>query len=176
MKKDVKLSMQKKIENKKEIEKLSNKSLTVFTAALFCEVILMFIASALNGTGSYRSTFDDFVCITCGVAFVVFAAMLISAFVMKKKNASAELATGILKWSFVALAVSVGSFFISAPSILPVVFKVIGQEYLGGALAVKMVRFSGSGAAYTIMALIAVYTIFIFVYYNMKAKKIKKSK
>lgn len=175
MKKDMKLSMQKKIENKKEIEKLSNKSLTVFTVALFCEVILMFLASALNGTGSYRSALDDFICVTCGAALVVFVAMLIVGSYMKK-NASSELAASVFNWSFVILAVSMGSFFISAPSILPAVLGVVGQEYLGGALAVKMVRFSGTNAAYAIMILIAVYVIFVFVYNNMKAKKIKKSK
>jgi len=158
------------------MKKLSNKSLTVFTVALFCEVILMFLASALNGTGSYRSALDDFICVTCGAALAVFAVMLIAGLYMKKKNASSELAASVFNWSFVILAVSMGSFFISAPSILPAVLGVVGQEYLGGALAVKMVRFSGTNAAYAIMVLIAVYVIFVFVYNNMKAKKIKKSK
>ena len=168
--------MQKKIEIKKEIEKLSNKSLTIFTVALFCEVILMFLASALNGSGAYRSGLDDFVSVTCGVCLGAFILMVVAYFVMKNKKVNVELTKQFMNWGYVVLAVSVGSFFISAPTISPAVFSFIGLTNLGGALAVKMVRFSGTTASDGIMVIVAIYVVAMFVYYNMKANKIKKSK
>ena len=50
MKKDVKQAMLKNIDKKKEIERLSNKSLTIFTVVLILEVLLIFISSGLTAT------------------------------------------------------------------------------------------------------------------------------
>ena len=175
MNQNVKQNIQKKIEKKREIEKLSNKSLTVFTVALFCEVILMFLYSALNGSGAYRNAVEDFIAVLSVIAFVTFIGLLVASLIVKNKKGESAVSVGLRNWSFFALAVSIGSFIMVARVMIPAVLGAIGLANLGGAITVKIVRFTGSFAAGIIMLAIAIYVIAIFVFYNMKIKKIKKS-
>lgn len=175
MNQNVKQNIQKKIEKKREIERLSNKSLTVFTVALFCEVILMFLYSALNGSGAYRNAVEDFIAVFSAVSFVSFIGLLVASLIIKNKKGKSALTVGLRNWSFFALAVSFGSFLMVARVIIPVLFGAVGLANLGGAITVKIVRFTGSFAAGIIMLAIAIYVVAIFVFYNMKIKKIKKS-
>ncbi len=176
MKKDVKQAMLKNIDKKKEIERLSNKSLTVFTVVLVFEVLLIFISSGLTATGSMWNAMNNFVTAVCAITFVTFIGLLVSSFVVKNKKGGERTVKVLKDWSFASLATSVGAFIIALPTVLPEVAAVFGLRNLGGAIAVKLVPFSGANASYVIMALLAVYVIISFIYFNIKSKQIKKSK
>ena len=174
MNQNVKQNIQRRIEKKREIEKLSNKSLTIFTVALCCEVILMFLYSALSGSGAYRNAVEDFIAVVSYSAFALFVILLVLSFVVKaKKETSAK---RLRNWGFFILTVSIASFLMVSRVMIPQIFSFFGLANLGGVITVKTVRFSGAFAATAIMIITAIYVILSFIYYDMKVRKIKKSK
>lgn len=176
MKKDTNKNMQKKVDKKRELEKLSNKSLTMFTVGIICEVILIFLSSALKVTGATRASIDNFICVILVIALIVFAALLIASCYIKKKNGKEEIAKNLLNWSFFALAVFLGSAMMVETTVIPAIFEFIGLTNIGGVIALKLVPLSGANGAYILMAVVAIYVIAMFIYYNIKSNKIKKSK
>lgn len=176
MNQNVKQNIQRKIEKKREIEKLSNKSLTIFTVALCCEVILMFLYSALNGSGAYRNAVEDFVAIVSYCTFVFFVILLVSSLVVKAKKGKCKTVSVLRNWGFFTLAVSIAAFLMVSRVMIPQIFSFFGLANLGGVITVKTVRFSGAFAATAIMIATAIYVILAFVYYDMKVRKVKKSK
>lgn len=176
MKKNTRQNIQKKAEIKNEVEHLSNKSLIIFTVALICEIVLLFLYSAFQGVGSYISKLQTFVTTVSIIGLILFAAMILISVILKKKKGASALTSGLMSWSFVALAVSVCSFVIYPIDIVTGLFTAIGLANKGGVLALKLSSIMGSKAILVIMLALIVYVIAMFVYYGIKMKKVKNSK
>ena len=176
MKKDAKISIERKIEKKKEIEKLSNKSLTIFTIALCFEVVLVFLSSALKSGGSYRAALEDFIFTIYIIGAVGFIGLVGASIYIKKKKNKPELSKTLFNWGIFSLMVAIGATMLAATTVIPNMFKLIGLENIGGVITLALVPYTGATAAYILMAAIAVYVTLMFICNDIKAKKIKKSK
>ena len=175
MKKDVNKNMQKKLDRKKELEKIANKSLTVFTVGLILEVILIFFSSALKVTGATRATLDNFICTVAVIAIIVFL-ILLAIGLYVKKNGKEETGKEVLNWSIFSLFVFLGASMMAETTVIPAVFSFIGLTNIGGVIALKLVPLSGANGAYILMAVVALYVVVMFIYHTALSNKIKKSK
>lgn len=172
MGKNTKKDIQKKAEIKNQLEHISNKTLVIFTVSLISGIVLLFLYTAFKGVGSYIPKLQGFVTFVSVFALISFIAMLIVSLVLKKN----EVSRGLKNWSFVALAVSVCSFFIYPVDIVTGLFSMIGLSNKGGVIAMKLSNIMGSTAILAIIIGLIIYVTIVFIYYNIKSNKIKKNK
>ena len=172
MGKNTKKDIQKKAEIKNQLEHISNKTLVIFTVSLISGIVLLFLYTAFKGVGSYIPKLQGFVTFVSVFALISFIAMLIVSLVLKKN----EVSRGLKNWSFVALAISVCSFFIYPVDIVTGLFSMIGLSNKGGVIAMKLSKIMGSTAILAIIIGLIIYVTIVFIYYNIKSNKIKKNK
>ena len=176
MKKNTSKSLQKKIEIKNELERISNKTLLVFTMALISEILLIFLYSAFQGVGSYIAKIQGFVTFMSVLGFVAFSGLLISGFIIRNKKGESIIAKRLVDWSIFSAAVCISSFIIYPIDIVTTVFSMIGLANKGGVIAMKLSSVMGAKSVLFVIICVAVYTAAMFIYYNIKSKKIKNSK
>lgn len=177
MKKNTKvaLSGEKKLQKKKELERISNKQLIIFTVGLIAEVILLFFYSALKSS-AYNGA--------CKVLewgslafFVIFIALLIIAAVKKKKGAEEKKVKSIRNWGFCSLAFAFGSLFVVSG-------KLISDKGLDKPDSLFFRYFTGGtylnpqagNSVITAMILVAAYVLIALICLSIKAAKVKKSR
>lgn len=166
MNKTTKENLKGKLERKKEIERLSDKSLLVFTMALLCEVILIFLYSAFKNT--YRPSLSRTLGWISLILFATFIILMVSGKRLDKKT--------LKNWGYFSLASSLCSFVIASNVIIRDVLYLLKlekvAEYLFGALNI----ISADKGALAIMIGIAIYVVCSFIYYNIKINNLKKNK
>ncbi len=176
MKKNTSKSLQKKIEIKNELERISNKTLLIFTMALISEIVLLFLYSAFQGVGSYIAKLQGFVTFMSVLGFAAFIGLLVSGLIIKNKRGESLLTKRLIDWSIFSLAVSVASFIIYPIDIVTGLFSVIGLANKGGVIAMKLSSVMGSKAVLAVIIAVAVYVVAMFIYYHIRANKVKNSK
>lgn len=169
-------NLQKKIEIKSELERISNKTLLIFTISLISEIILLFLYSAFQGVGSYIAKIQGFVTTIAVLGFIAFVSLLVSGLIIKNKKGASLLTKRLIDWSIASLAISFAAFIIYPIDIVTSLFSLIGLANKGGVLAMKMSVIAGSKATLAVIIGVAVYVIVMFVYYGIRTKKIKNSK
>lgn len=174
MKKNTKVAIsgEKKLQRKKELERIANKELTVFTVGLVAEVILMFFYSALKSTVQVTA---GWVLAWGSLAFLlVFAGLLIWSSKAKENEKKAK---SLKNWAFCSLAFAAGSLFISMGRILSKVSEMTGMD-----TSVSFLRFFTVGklapryAVVWVMIAVAVYVVAAMIYFAVKSAKVKKSR
>ena len=176
MKKNTKMAAnaKKRMEKEKELERLSNKELIIFTIGLIAEVLLLFFYSALKSTVAVKA---GWVLVGFSGAFLIgFIALLVAGSVAKKGNAEMK-AKSLKNWSFCSLAFAIGAFLLSAGRLVEACASAFGWD-----ISTNILRYFVSGnplqprqmAVYLIIA-VAVYVIASMVYFAVKSNKIKKS-
>ncbi len=173
MGKNTKKDIQKKAEIKNQLERISNKTLVIFTVSLIFGIVLLFLYTAFKGVGTYIPKLQGFVTFVSVFTFIGFIALFVTALMLKKKNGVRE---SLKNWSIVALVISVCSFFIYPVDIVTSLFSMIGLANKGGVIAMKLSKIMGSTAILTIIIGLIVYVIGVFIYYNIKSNKIKNNK
>lgn len=174
--KKTKRDIQKKIEIKNELERISNKTVLIFTVSLVCEIVLLFLYTAFKGVGSHIPKLQSFVTVMSVIGFICFAALILSSCTLKKKQGNAIIVKKLKDWSIVSIVVSIASFFIYPVDIVTGLFTAIGFANKGGVIAMKLTKFMGPVAILAIIVGIVIYVIGMFIYYNIKSNKIKNSK
>ena len=121
MKKNTKLkeNAKKRLAKEKELERLSNKELIVFTCGLVVEVILMFFYSALKSNVAVKAGWT--LVVLSGILFLGFIALLVSGILLNKKSEKEKTAKSLINWGIFSLASSVGALFISMGRIVEAV-------------------------------------------------------
>ena len=165
--------IQKKAEIKNQLEHISNKTLIIFTVSLISGILLLFLYTAFKGVGTYIPKLQGFVTFVSVFAFISFIALLVISKMLKKKNSVRE---SLKNWSIVSLVISVCSFFIYPVDIVTSLFTMIGLSNKGGVIAMKLSKIMGSTAILAIIIGLIIYVIGVFIYYNIKSKKIKNNK
>lgn len=165
--------IQKKAEIKNQLEHISNKTLIIFTVSLILGIVLLFLYTAFKGVGTYIPKLQGFVTFVSVFAFISFIALLVISKMLKKKNSVRE---SLKNWSIVSLVISVCSFFIYPVDIVTSLFTMIGLSNKGGVIAMKLSKIMGSTAILAIIIGLIIYVIGVFIYYNIKSKKIKNNK
>ncbi len=177
MKKNDKMAAKskKRHEKERELERLSNKELIVFTVGLIAEIALMFFYSALKSTVSVKAAWV--LVWLSGAFFIGFAALLISGIVMAKKGGSEKKAASLKNWSFCALAFSVCSLLISTGRIVEKVAANTGWDLSlsWGRYFVNGSYFQPRSMAVYMMVAVAIYVVAAMIYFAVKSHKIKKS-
>ncbi len=176
MKKNTSKSLQKKIEIKNELERISNKTLLVFTMALISEIVLIFLYSAFQGVGSYIAKLQGFVTFMSVLGFVAFAGLLAAGLIIKSKKGASILTKRLIDWSIFSAAVCVAAFIIYPIDIVTTLFSMIGLANKGGVIAMKLSSIMGAKSILFVIIGVALYTTVMFIYYHIKTKKIKNSK
>lgn len=176
MKKNMKKNIQRKIEIKNELEHISNKSLIIFSVALVFEIILLFLYTAFKGVGTYIPKLQAFITGVSVFALAAFVVLMVVYNSFKNKKRTTVKAKSFKNWSFVALAISVCSFFIYPIDIITGIFNTIGFANKGGVIAMKFAKVMGPTAILAIIIGILVYVIGMFVYFNILSNKIKNNK
>lgn len=165
--------IQKKAEIKNQLEHISNKTLIIFTVSLISGIVLLFLYTAFKGVGTYIPKLQGFVTFVSVFSFISFIALLVISKMLKKKNSVRE---SLKNWSIVSLVISVCSFFIYPVDIVTSLFTMIGLSNKGGVIAMKLSKIMGSTAILAIIIGLIIYVIGVFIYYNIKSKKIKNNK
>lgn len=168
----VAISGERKLQKKKELERIANKELTVFTVGLVAEVILMFFYSALKSTVQVTA---GWVLAWSSLAFLLIFAGLFVASAKEKDNE--KKAKTLKNWGFCSLAFAVGALFISLG-------RIIGKlsEMFGFDTSVSFARFFTVGklapryAVVWVMIAVAVYVVAAMIYFAVKSAKVKKSR
>lgn len=176
MKKNNSKSLQKKLEIKNELERISNKTLLIFTMALVSEIVLIFLYSAFQGVGSYVAKLQGFVTFMSVFGFVAFLGLLVSGLIIMKNKGASILTKRLIDWSIASLALSVAAFIIYPIDIVTTVFSAVGLANKGGVIAMKMSSFMGSESVLFVIIGVAVYTAVMFIYYHIITNKIKNGK
>jgi len=176
MKKNTKMAAnaKKRMEKEKELERLSNKELIIFTVGLLAEVALLFFYSALKSTVAVKA---GWVLVGLSGAFLIgFIALLVCGIMTGKKGGSEAKAKSLKNWSFCSLAFAVGALLLSLGRIIEAIAGKTGWD-----LSVSFGRYFVYGslqprdmAVYLIIA-VAVYVVAAMIYYGVKTHKIKKS-
>lgn len=176
MKKNIRKNIQRKIEIKNELEHISNKSLIIFSVALVFEIILLFLYTAFKGVGSYIPKLQAFITGVSVLSLIAFVALIAIYSSLKNKKRSVNTSISFKNWSFVALAISVCSFFIYPIDIITGIFNTIGFANKGGVIAMKLAKIMGPTAILVIIVGILIYVIGMFIYFNILSNKIKNNK
>ena len=177
MKKNTKMAAnaKKRMEKEKELERLSNKELIIFTIGLIAEVVLLFFYSALKSTVAVKA---GWVLVGFAGAFLAgFIALLVAGTMSAKKGGSEKKVKSLKNWSFCSLAFSIGALLMSAGRIVEACASAFGWD-----ISTNILRYFVSGnplqprqmAIYLIVA-VAVYVIASMIYFAVKSNKIKKS-
>ena len=174
MKKNTKVAVsgERKLQRKKELERIANKELTVFTVGLVAEVILMFFYSALRST--VRTTAGWVLAWGSLLFLIVFAGLMVMSAKSKENEAKAK---SLKNWSFCSLAFAVGALFISLGTILDKLSTSFGID-----TSVSIIRFfvfgslAPSKAVVWVMIAVAVYVVAAMIYFAVKSAKVKKSR
>ncbi len=173
MKKNTKFAenAKKRIAREKELERLSNKELIVFTCGLVAEIVLMFFYSALKSAVAVKAGWT--LVVLSGVFMAGFIALLVSGIVLAKKGD--KKAASLKNWSFLSLAASLSALLISSGRIIAAIAEKTGWD-----LSVSWGRFFVYGqyqpksmAVYFMIA-VAVYVIAAMIYFGVKSYKVKK--
>lgn len=174
--KKTKKDFQKKFEIKNELERISNKTVLIFTVALVCEIVLLFLYTAFKGVGTHIPKLQSFVTVMSIIGLLLFVGLLLASAIVKKNSSKAVLAKKLKDWSIVSIVLCVASFFIYPVDIVTGIFTGIGLANKGGVIAMKLTKFMGPTAILAIIIGIIIYVIGMFIYYHIKSKKIKSSK
>ena len=162
-------------EKERELERLSNKELIVFTVGLVAEIVLMFFYSALKSTVAIKAAWV--LAWLSGAFFIGFVALLVAGIMKGKKGGSAEKAASLKNWSFCALAFSIGSLLIAMGRIVEKIAAATGWDLSlsWGRYFVNGSYFQPRSMAVYMMAIVGVYVIGAMIYYAIKSYKVKKS-
>lgn len=178
MKKNTKVaqSAERKLQKKKELERISNKELIIFTVGLVAEVILMFFYSALR---SSAQTTAGWVLAWCALAFfLIFIGFLVFSAIEKKKGATDKKVKSLKNWGFCSLAFAAGSLFVSAGRIITSYCAKKGID-----TSTNIARYFTAGsyldpknAVVIAMILVALYVVAALIFFGIKSAKVKKSR
>ena len=168
--------IQRKKEVKAELDYISNKSLTMFTVSLMCGIVLLFLYSAFQGYGSHTAKVQGFVTSMAIIGGIGFLGLMIASFITGRKESKKKIAVSLRNWGIVSLVIGIASAYIYPVDLIVDLFKVIGMENKGGALAVKVVNGMGTVAIKRLLIALVIYVVVMFVYYQIKANKIKNKK
>ena len=178
MKKNTKMAdnAKKKLEKEKELERLSNKELIIFSMGLVAEVILLYFYSALKS--AVRKDAEVILMWMAGIFFVGFAALLVTSILSAKKNGKTKKSVSLKNWSFCSLAFSVGSFIIPAGNVIREAVqeaRIKAGQDIALHWSRKLYYFDSRSMAEYVMIAVAVYVVAAMIYYAIKSYKVKKS-
>lgn len=177
MKKHTKMTAnpQKKLEKEKELERLSNKELIIFSVGLIAEVILLYFYSALKS--AVRSDAEVILMWLSGIFFVVFAGLLVASILKAKKNGVSKKTRSLKNWGWCSLAFSIGALAISFGRIVQTLLPKMGVDLATswGRYFVYGSYFQSRSMAVYVMGAVAIYVVAAMIYYAIKSYKVKKS-